>query len=277
LFASWGLYNDWPRMCTIIPQSMDSFRASLVADKPIAAVQIADSDGADQTAFFSNSLLNSRFGLPRDAQYIAVACPEVNTSVTLYNGSNPPVTRSCNADANYPGKAYFGLPVNGAHIQFGAYFESDKPVYAIYEASSSNDEHNMLGGGSYVTPFFSADMEGSDWMDVRSSQTGGGASITFPFVDNNRVAQFNYRAGSSNEVWQRHNFGAYPGIDEEPVNELWLNVEYLISDTSIYNPNPGQASKILYINWTSPTDNTRTSQVRAWGHRQRQWVQVQDE
>ncbi|MCU7914743.1 MAG: hypothetical protein KZQ65_02285, partial [Candidatus Thiodiazotropha sp. (ex Gloverina cf. vestifex)] len=28
LFASWGLYNDWPRMCTIIPQSMDSFRAS---------------------------------------------------------------------------------------------------------------------------------------------------------------------------------------------------------------------------------------------------------
>ncbi|MCU7914705.1 MAG: hypothetical protein KZQ65_02095, partial [Candidatus Thiodiazotropha sp. (ex Gloverina cf. vestifex)] len=31
LFASWGLYNDWPRMCTIIPQSMDSFRASLVA------------------------------------------------------------------------------------------------------------------------------------------------------------------------------------------------------------------------------------------------------
>ncbi|MCU7914763.1 MAG: hypothetical protein KZQ65_02385, partial [Candidatus Thiodiazotropha sp. (ex Gloverina cf. vestifex)] len=28
-FASWGLYNDWPRMCTIIPQSMDSFRASL--------------------------------------------------------------------------------------------------------------------------------------------------------------------------------------------------------------------------------------------------------
>ncbi|MCU7915745.1 MAG: hypothetical protein KZQ65_07535, partial [Candidatus Thiodiazotropha sp. (ex Gloverina cf. vestifex)] len=30
LFASWGLYNDWPRMCTIIPQSMDSFRASLM-------------------------------------------------------------------------------------------------------------------------------------------------------------------------------------------------------------------------------------------------------
>ncbi|MCU7916060.1 MAG: hypothetical protein KZQ65_09200, partial [Candidatus Thiodiazotropha sp. (ex Gloverina cf. vestifex)] len=29
LFASWGLYNDWPRMCTIIPQSMDLFRASL--------------------------------------------------------------------------------------------------------------------------------------------------------------------------------------------------------------------------------------------------------
>jgi hypothetical protein len=101
----------------------------------------------------------------------------------------------------------------------------------------------------------------ADWMDVRSTQAGGGANITFPTVGDNRVAQFNYRAGSSNEVWLRHNFGAYPRIDDEPVEELWLNFEYLISDTSIYNPNPGQASKIMYINWSSPTDNTRTSQV----------------
>ncbi|MCU7915034.1 MAG: hypothetical protein KZQ65_03770, partial [Candidatus Thiodiazotropha sp. (ex Gloverina cf. vestifex)] len=40
LFASWGLYNDWPRMCTIIPQSMDSFRASLDS-----LVQLLDDGG----------------------------------------------------------------------------------------------------------------------------------------------------------------------------------------------------------------------------------------
>ncbi|MCU7830934.1 MAG: hypothetical protein KZQ85_17885 [Candidatus Thiodiazotropha sp. (ex Myrtea sp. 'scaly one' KF741663)] len=237
----------------------------LVADKPIGAVQIADGDGADQTAFFPTSLLNTRFGLPRDTQYIAVACPGANTSVTLYNGNSPPETSSCNANGNYPGKAYFGSPTNGTHIQYGAYFESDKPVYAIYEVSSSNDEHNMLGGGTYVTPFFSADMEGSspaiDWMDARTAQSGGGATITFPQTGSSQVAQFNYRAGSSNEVWLRHNFGAYPGIDEEPVNELWLNFEYQINNTSIYNPNTGQASKVLYFNWSSPDDRTRTSQV----------------
>ncbi|MCU7916089.1 MAG: hypothetical protein KZQ65_09365, partial [Candidatus Thiodiazotropha sp. (ex Gloverina cf. vestifex)] len=37
LFASWGLYNDWPRMCTIIPQSMDLFRTSLTVT--ITAIQ----------------------------------------------------------------------------------------------------------------------------------------------------------------------------------------------------------------------------------------------
>ncbi|MCU7915389.1 MAG: hypothetical protein KZQ65_05655, partial [Candidatus Thiodiazotropha sp. (ex Gloverina cf. vestifex)] len=37
LFASWGLYSDWPRMCTIIPQPMDSFRASLTVT--ITAIQ----------------------------------------------------------------------------------------------------------------------------------------------------------------------------------------------------------------------------------------------
>jgi hypothetical protein len=79
----------------------------LVADKPIGAVQIADGDGSDQTAFFPTSYLSTRFGIPKNSQYVAVACPEEDTSITLYNGNNAPVTRACNADGNYPGKAYF--------------------------------------------------------------------------------------------------------------------------------------------------------------------------
>ncbi len=253
------------------PQGMGS-AIHLVADKPIAAVQIADGDGRDQTAFFPTALLKRRFALPREAQYVAIACPEEGTTVTLYNGNNPPEVQACNANGNHPGKAYFGSRKDGAHIQFGAYLESNNPIHVIYENARSNDEHNMIGtnvasttGGTSVTPLFSADMEGaspaSDWLDARTVEAGGGGTITFPSDGNSQVAQFNYQPGHSNEVWLRHNFGAYPNINEEPVNELWLNVEYQINDTSIYNPNPGQASKILYFNWSSPTDRTRTSQV----------------
>ncbi|MCP4008672.1 MAG: hypothetical protein GY726_04045, partial [Proteobacteria bacterium] len=48
-------------------------------------------------------------------------------------------------DGTYPGKAYFGDTTNGARIPAGSYLTSDKPVYVIYEASSKNDEHNLLG------------------------------------------------------------------------------------------------------------------------------------
>ncbi|MCU7915628.1 MAG: extracellular solute-binding protein, partial [Candidatus Thiodiazotropha sp. (ex Gloverina cf. vestifex)] len=44
LFASWGLYNDWPRMCTIIPQSMDSFRASLADPRWMGNICIRSSN-----------------------------------------------------------------------------------------------------------------------------------------------------------------------------------------------------------------------------------------
>jgi hypothetical protein len=118
----------------------------LVADKPIGAIQFADGDGTDQTVFFPTSLLSTRFGLPENTQYIAVACPEEDTSVTLYNGNNDPITRTCSADGNFPGKAYFGSPEKGVvgALQ-GAYLESHKPIHVIYEVSGSEDEHNLMG------------------------------------------------------------------------------------------------------------------------------------
>jgi hypothetical protein len=118
----------------------------LIANKPIGAVQIADGDGQEQTAFFPTYLLSTRFGIPINAQYIAVVCPEENTSVTLYNGDNAPVTRRCSANRRYPGKAFFGSGENGSvGAQQGAYLESDKPIHVIYEASNSQDEHNLMG------------------------------------------------------------------------------------------------------------------------------------
>lgn len=102
----------------------------VVADKPIGAIQSGDCDGADQTAFLPTAQLGVRFGVPVDAQYVAVVCPSPNTAVVLNDGANPPVTRTCSSSGDHPGKAHFGTTVNGeTGIAAGAYIESDEPVY----------------------------------------------------------------------------------------------------------------------------------------------------
>ncbi len=113
------------------------------ADKPISAIQIADSDGIDATAFLPTLYLGSRFGIPESAQYIAVACPHADTIVTLYD--DIPQSKTCSGDNTNPGKIYFGSSSDGANIAAGAYVETDKPVYIMYEVSSTNDEHNLFG------------------------------------------------------------------------------------------------------------------------------------
>ncbi len=238
----------------------------LVANRPINAVQYADSDGSEQTAFYPTALLKRRYGLPRAAQYVAVACPEPGTTVTLHNGSAPPVEKNCNANGNRPGKAYFGSSSNGVHIQFGAYLESNNPIHVIYESAKSNDEHNLIGanGGTSASPLFSADMEGAsparDWMDAHTVGADG-STITFPSDGDSQVAQFNYQAGALNDVWLRHNFGSHATVNGSPVDELWINFEYLVSDLSIFNPNPGRESKILLVNWGNPDTGRRVFQV----------------
>ncbi len=117
----------------------------LIADKPIAAYQLADSDGYDATAFLQQTYHGNRFGLPVDTQYVSIACPTPGTNVTLYESLKAPVTQTCAGIGEYPGKLYFGSEVNGVNISAGSYIDADEPVYAIYEASATNDEHNLLG------------------------------------------------------------------------------------------------------------------------------------
>jgi hypothetical protein len=116
----------------------------LVADKPIAAVEYADSDGAETTAYLDRVYFGKRYGIPVDAQYLEIICAE-SATVTLYDGSSPAETQSCTADGEYPGKVYFGSTTDGVNIGAGAYVESDVPVYLMYEESVYNDEHNLLG------------------------------------------------------------------------------------------------------------------------------------
>ena len=117
----------------------------LVADKPIAAIQLADSDGYEATAFLQAAYHGNRFGLPVDTQYVAIVCPTPGTKVTLYEPLKVPATQTCSGIGEYPGKIYFGSEVNGVNIAAGSYLNADQPIYAIYEASATNDEHNLLG------------------------------------------------------------------------------------------------------------------------------------
>jgi hypothetical protein len=118
----------------------------LVADKPISAVQQADGDGTEQTAYYPTHMLNQRFGIPMDSQYIAVVCAEPDTTVTLYRPNANSVTESCTTDGQHPGKLFFGSADSSVvAIAQGSYLESTKPIHVIYEVTGSEDEHNLMG------------------------------------------------------------------------------------------------------------------------------------
>nr|VFK24633.1 MAG: hypothetical protein BECKLPF1236A_GA0070988_104302 [Candidatus Kentron sp. LPFa]VFK35660.1 MAG: hypothetical protein BECKLPF1236C_GA0070990_104042 [Candidatus Kentron sp. LPFa] len=85
-----------------------------------------------------------RFGLPVDAQYLAVVCPWPNTTVTVRDGENPLPEKTCSGNG-YPGKVYFGFDTDGVHLAGGTTIKSSEPIFLIYEDSAHNDERNLMG------------------------------------------------------------------------------------------------------------------------------------
>jgi hypothetical protein len=123
----------------------------------------------------------------------------------------------------------------------------------------------VLVGSNYM-PLQFFDMEATNaaengFNDYRTDEVGGDASIEFVNCNGNQVAQFNYIAGGINDVWLREEFGDYFRINDPPVSELWVNFEWRVSSTDIFNPSRGRGSKILIINWTSGSNSRRTFQV----------------
>ena len=117
----------------------------LVADGPIAAVQLDDGDGIAGSVFFDTNSHAKRFSIPVETQYIAASCSESNTTITLYDGVNTPQVEICEGSATIPGKAYFGGASNGVNINADVYLEADKPFHILYEVSATDQEHNLLG------------------------------------------------------------------------------------------------------------------------------------
>ena len=54
-------------------------------------------------------------------------------------------TQTCSASGNDPGKVCFGPSTSSANISAGWHLNSSAPVYVMYEAATSEDEHNLSG------------------------------------------------------------------------------------------------------------------------------------
>ena len=118
----------------------------IIANKPISAIQYADSDGSESSAFWSSQYFKRNYILPVSAQYVAIVCKEPNTTVTLYDeAGNRLNSIDCISDSEFPGKGYFGSAAGGENIPEGSMIKASAPIYMIYETSRSNDERNLLG------------------------------------------------------------------------------------------------------------------------------------
>lgn len=102
----------------------------------VGAIQQADRDGFESTAFIPERFLDSHYYLPANADYIAFACP---TQMTINVGGVP---YPCNqVGSSFPGHAIAGSTSAGTHI----YSQSGEPFFAYFESSNFDDETNLFG------------------------------------------------------------------------------------------------------------------------------------
>ncbi|MGI9335467.1 MAG: leucine-rich repeat domain-containing protein [Gammaproteobacteria bacterium] len=166
----------------------------IVADRPVSALQLADGDGIEATAFLDPVFHANRYVVPVDSQYVAIACGPLATTITLNEETSAALTKDCIGDGGEaPGKVYFGSSDNGVHVPAGSVITSEAPVYVTYEAAGVDDEHNLLGvvdAGEHR--YYLADSQVGD-LSVRSLADGnevrtgdfsilldGGAGTTIP-------------------------------------------------------------------------------------------------
>ncbi|MFP4454153.1 MAG: tandem-95 repeat protein, partial [Desulfobacterales bacterium] len=120
----------------------------ITADKPIAAVQKDHKIGDGATVLLESAYLAKQYAIPMDADSITVVCPEPDTEVKLHNKGKQPVIKTCGAAGDTPASVVFRSRGRRYRIEAGAYLESTKPVYVIFEPDNHFFENrNLLGAG----------------------------------------------------------------------------------------------------------------------------------
>ncbi|MGI9319299.1 MAG: PKD domain-containing protein, partial [bacterium] len=175
----------------------------VIADKPISAVQYADSDGSEATSFLATNYLSNHVGIPVGAQYVSVTCPYGNTSVILFDGSNPIDVQFCNGvPANFPGKAFFGSTTDGLNVPQGAYIRSSKPVFSYFEVTAGSEEKQLLGQRNSYTLL-------SPWI--------GESALSIVSLEDSNTIEF----GTTSIVLNKNELGVIPtGGDLAPGQEI---------------------------------------------------------
>ncbi|MFC1587309.1 DUF2341 domain-containing protein [Planctomycetota bacterium] len=101
----------------------------------VGGYQCADGDGGDASSFLPVSMLGKEYIIPQQADYVAIACLEPNTTVTALDSNDAivagPLTSGAQAQP-FPNKIRFAGP-----IPAGTRFVSDKPIHAYFEGMNT--------------------------------------------------------------------------------------------------------------------------------------------
>lgn len=118
----------------------------ITSDSPVFATSQADSDGNESAAFFPQEQLDRDYIVPTTVEYIVIACPYDNTTVSLYDENDGLLeTTGCDANGSFPGKARFlATTYSVSTLPAGHRVRADKPIYMMYEASNQ-DETSIFG------------------------------------------------------------------------------------------------------------------------------------
>ncbi len=208
----------------------------IVADKPVMAIQQADSDGSETSTYLPESELGTEYVLPGDVQYVAVACTKPDTLVTVYSPDGSVQNQSVNCGSNpepRPNKLLFGTSSTGnpATITMlaGTRFEASEPIFIYYEfedgSTGGGDESNIIGvkqarkyqypepvavvssGSTFENAMLDSgetNISGCILMEVRDNLTG---SVVSTIVDDATMGELrNIEAGdyiSLSELWNQ--------------------------------------------------------------------------
>ncbi|MCA9361966.1 DUF2341 domain-containing protein, partial [Candidatus Kaiserbacteria bacterium] len=121
------------------------------AATPITAVQFADADGNEATAFWPQHEFGTRYAMTNDSAYAAIVCSPRFGAVDLEvldPSGNTVASDTCTPSGNNPGKAYFGtdgstLAYTGGHQVVAT---NGVPFYVTYEdITVEQDEKNIMG------------------------------------------------------------------------------------------------------------------------------------
>ncbi len=121
------------------------FRISPVSGRT-AAVQQADGNGSESTAFLPTSLLDDEYFTPENTKYVSVVCPVPGQGVTMTLPNSTVTSFSCDNPGGVPGapgRAKFSLLPS--LIPAGTLLGSSQPFFAYGEDATNNDETNLVG------------------------------------------------------------------------------------------------------------------------------------